>query len=328
MRTSIYDPGADYAIGIDVGGTKINAGIVGSNGETLLSVSLPTKAGSSTVGDRIAVAVQRLLDWVREQGEIERKGKEMSIRGIGIGTAGQVDWRTGAIRYASDLLPGYTGTPLKSDMEKRFGLPVVVDNDVNVLSLAEKHAGIGKGAKQMICLALGTGVGGVLVNDGKIVHGVWGGAGEIGHLSVDYRGLPCICGGRGCLEAYASGTSIAKRMNERLAEAGADSLGGPLDTRATVDRWQAGDPLATAVMDEAIEALGSAISGLLHVFNPELVVIGGGLADVGEPLLSRIREETRKRTMPSFYDGVRIVLPSHGNYGGMIGAAMQLWEYR
>ena len=326
MGTTGYDPGAGYAIGVDVGGTKINAGIVGRDGETLFTLSLPTMAGESAVGDRIAFAVQRLLDWARERSADENGGHDISVRGIGIGTAGQVDWRTGAIRHASDLLPGYTGTPLKSDLEKRFGLPVIVDNDVNVLALAEKHAGAGKDAKQMICLALGTGIGGVLVDRGSIIHGSWGGAGEIGHLSVDFRGLPCICGGRGCLEAYASGTSIARRMNERLAETDGIPIDGPLDTRAVVRRWLAGDPHATAVMDEAFEALGSALSGLLHVFNPELVVIGGGLADIGEPLLRRIEEETRRRAMPSFYSGVRIVRSSHGSMGGMVGAAMQLWE--
>jgi len=327
MRVAGYDPSADYAIGVDVGGTKINAGIVGRGGETPYSVGLPTMAGEGAVGERIAAAVSRLLEWTRAQGAGDAGSAGMTVRGIGIGTAGQVDWRSGSIRYASALMPGYTGTPLKAELERRFGLPAFVDNDVNALALAEKHAGAGKNAKQFVCLALGTGIGGALVNEGKLVHGAWGGAGEIGHLSVDYRGLPCVCGGRGCLEAYASGTSIAKRMNERLTASAAYSPAGPLDTRAVVGRWLAGDPDASSVMDEAFEALGAAIAGLAHAFNPELVVVGGGLADVGEPLLRRIEEETRKRAMPSFLSGTRIALSTHGNLGGMIGAAMQAWEY-
>lgn len=321
MSIPSYDKTSDYAIGIDVGGTKINAGIVGREGEVIAAVSLPTLAGEAPVEERIAAAVTQLF------AEMRPGDPGAAVRGLGIGTAGQVDWETGAIRHASDLLPGYTGTPLKALMERRFGLPAYVDNDVNVLALAEKYAGAARGVKQMVCLALGTGIGGVIVDHGAIVHGRWGGAGEIGHLSVDYRGLPCICGGTGCLEAYASGTSIARRMNERLAASGTNDDGRPVDTRETVRRWLAGDPDAAAVMDEACAALGSAIASLIHLCNPELIVIGGGLADVGEPLLRRIEEETRRRAMPSFMSGVRLLPSSHGSLGGMIGAAMQLWEY-
>ncbi|WP_182301429.1 ROK family protein [Cohnella cholangitidis] len=321
MELPVFDPSSEFAIGVDVGGTKINVGVIGRNGKVVCSNSLPTLAGECVVEDRVAIAISRLLQGVHDNEPL------LTVRGIGIGTAGQVEWETGVIRHASDLLPGYTGTPIKSLIARKFGMPVHVDNDVNVLALAEKYAGAGRQADHMVCLALGTGIGGVIVDKGKIVHGLWGGAGEIGHMSVDYRGLPCICGGRGCLEAYASGTSIAKRMNERLVATGTMEDDGPLDTRETVRRWMSGDAVAAAVMDEAFEALGAAVASLLHVFNPQVVVIGGGLADVGEPLLRRIEEETRKRAMPSFLNGVKIVPSSSGNQGGMIGAAMQLWEY-
>ncbi|MBB6673432.1 ROK family protein [Cohnella nanjingensis] len=160
-----------------------------------------------------------------------------------------------------------------------------------------------------------------------MVRGQWGGAGEIGHMSVDYHGRTCICGGIGCLEEYASGTSISKRMNELLlAEAAYDAArDGPVDTRETVKRWLLGDPVAGRVMNEAFEALGTAISSLSHLFNPELVVIGGGLAEVGEPVLRRIEGETRKKTMPSFFPERGIQLAANGNRSAMIGAAMQLW---
>ncbi|WP_239616903.1 ROK family protein [Cohnella mopanensis] len=321
MEIPVYDSSSEYAIGVDVGGTKINVGIIGRNGEVVYSNSLPTLAGEIAVDIRITTAISQLLQWAQDNMPL------LKVRGIGIGTAGQVEWESGVIRHASDLLPGYTGTPIKSLIQNKFGMPVQVDNDVNVLALAEKYAGAGRDAESLICLALGTGIGGVLVDKGKIVHGQWGGAGEIGHMSVDYRGLPCICGSRGCLEAYASGTSIAARMNEKLKAAGAGDGDEPIDTRETVRRWQSGDAAAAAVMDEAFEALGAAIASLLHVFNPQVLVIGGGLADIGEPLLRRIEEETRKRAMPSFLSGVKIVPSSSGNHGGMIGAAMQLWAY-
>lgn len=321
MNNISFDPAAGYAIGIDVGGTKINAGLIDEHGVIVYSNSIPTMAGESAIVDRIATVISSVLAWVKEH------QPTLAVRGIGIGTAGQVEWETGAIRHASNLLPGYTGMPLKSIMQKMFAMPVYVDNDVNVLALAEKYAGAGQGVRHMVCLALGTGVGGVVFDDGKIIHGKWGGAGEIGHISVDFHGLPCICGGVGCLEAYASGTSIAKRMNELHASSRETTRDNPIDTRATVKLWLSGDPIATKVMDEAFEALGSAIASLLHLLNTELVIIGGGLADAGQPLLLRIQEETGKRAMSSFLSDTRIRLSSNGNRSGMIGAAMQLWEY-
>jgi len=317
-----FDPSAGYAIGVDVGGTKINAGIVDARGEIVCLRSMPTLGGQCSVGERIETAIFEVLNWM------EDRLTEVPIRGIGIGTAGQVHWSTGTIRFASDLLPGYTGTPLKENIARQFGVPVYVDNDVNVLALAEIYAGSGSEASHMIGLALGTGVGGVLVENGQIVRGQWGGAGEIGHMSIDYQGRTCICGGIGCLEEYASGTSIARRMNELLlVDAAYDSGSGPVDARETIKRWLNGDSVAERVMNEAFEALGTAISSLLHLFNPEVVVVGGGLADVGEPLLRRIEEETRKKTMHSFYPDMGIRLSSNGNRSAMIGAAMQLWAY-
>lgn len=307
-----------YAIGVDVGGTKIHAGIVGRDGEVVRTVSLPTLAGEKEVLDRITLAIETL------QAESAAAGENYSIRGIGIGTAGQVNRADGSIRFASDLLPGYTGVPVKRLIEERFGLPAAVDNDVNVLVLTEKTLGSGKGASHMLCLALGTGVGGAVMVDGKLMHGAWGGAGELGHMSVDFNGLPCVCGGAGCLEQYASGTGIGKRMRTKLR-----SMGMPddsIDSREVFTRWQNGDQAATEVMDETFAALGAAIASLVHTFNPEVIVIGGGVAEAGEKFFERVREEAAKRSMASFLEGVQIVKAYQGNWSGMIGSALQIWE--
>ncbi|RAR42895.1 ROK family protein [Paenibacillus sp. MDMC362] len=308
-----------YAIGVDVGGTKIHAGIVNRQGDVLYSVNLPTLAGQRSVPDRITEAIEALM-----AGAPQPEGG-YPIQGIGIGTAGQVDHSDGSIRFASEILPGYTGVPLKRNIEERFGLPVYVDNDVNVLVLAEKTLGTGRGAGHMLCITLGTGVGGAVFADGKLVYGAWGGAGELGHLSVDFNGLPCVCGGVGCLEQYASGTGIAKRMQAKLHSLGIEPV-SPVDSKETLFRWQSGDPVAAEVMDETFAALGAAITSLVHTLNPEVVVIGGGVAEAGEPFLERVREETAKRCMKSFMDSVRIVQAHQGNFSGMIGAALQVFE--
>ncbi|MEC0231073.1 ROK family protein [Paenibacillus alba] len=319
MEMNLHDPDSDYAIGVDIGGTKMNAGVVTSQGEVLHTVSLATCAGQVNTADRVQQAIQQLI------AEASAKQPNLRYKGIGVGSAGQVDWEEGSIRSASDILPGYAGTPLRSLLQKWFALPTIVDNDVNVLALTEKHLGAGQGVDHFLCLALGTGVGGAIVVNGQLVHGCWGAGGELGHLSVDFNGLPCLCGGIGCLEQYASGTNIARRMLERLAQIG--SREESLDSRMVFARWRAGDVTATEIMDETIAALGAAMASFIHMFNPALIVIGGGVAEAGEPLLDGIRNEVTRRSMPSMREGVRIELAYHGNWSGMIGAALQIWEY-
>ncbi|MDQ6422422.1 putative N-acetylmannosamine-6-phosphate 2-epimerase [Paenibacillus sp. LHD-117] len=313
-----FEAESPYAIGVDIGGTKINAGIVSLAGEVVLTHSLSTSGGKTDTAGRVMEAIDGLLSVAKA------RYPDIRCKGIGVGTAGQVDWREGSIRHASELIAGYTGTKLKALLEERYRLPVRVDNDVNALALTELRLGAGIGVGHFVCIALGTGVGGAVVTDGRLLRGAWGGAGELGHLSVDFRGEPCVCGARGCLEQYASGTGIARRMRERLAAAGRSSE--QPDSREVIALWQAGEPLASAIMDEAISALGAAIASLIHTFNPELIVVGGGVADAGPPLLGRLREEALRRAMPSLSNGVRIEAAYRGSWSGMIGAALQLWE--
>lgn len=319
MNTGWYDAQSAYAIGVDIGGTKINAGIVSESGEVLHSLSLSTLAGQTPTGNRAMEAVQSLLQ------KVVLDQPDFRVRGIGIGSAGQIEWASGQIRFASELIPGYQDTQLKKIMQERFHLPVHVDNDVNVLALTEKRFGAGKEIDHFICLALGTGVGGAIVVEGRLVHGAWGGAGELGHMSVNFQGPLCICGGCGCLEQYASGTSIARRMKEKLAAEGLPVE--DVDTREVFARWHAGEPLASTIMEETIAALGAGIASLIHTFNPGLIVIGGGVAEAGELLFDRLRQEVRSRTMASMLDAVCIEPAYKGNWSGMIGAALQIWEY-
>ncbi|UKS30498.1 ROK family protein [Paenibacillus sp. HWE-109] len=319
MESTLYDPTSDYAIGVDIGGTKINAGVVNAKGEVLYNVSMPTGAGQVKTVDRVQMTLQQLLT------EVEIKQPGLRYKGIGVGSAGQIDWQKGQVRSASDIIPGYAGTPLRNLLSQQFGLPTFVDNDVNVLAITEKHLGSGRGAQYFICLALGTGVGGAIVVGGQLVHGSWGAGGELGHVSVDFNGVPCLCGGIGCLEQYASGTNIARRMRELLAEQG--SPDEQVDSREVFKRWHAGDKLATKVMEETMAALGAAVASFIHIFNPDLIVIGGGVAEAGDRLMNGVRSEAIRRTMPSMREGVRMELAYHGNWSGMIGAALQVWEY-
>lgn len=320
METFGINPNAEYAIGVDIGGTKINAGIVDAQGNVLHSVSVKTLAGEAATVDRILQAIQAVI------AEVRAEQPDLPIQGIGVGSAGQVDWERGSIRAASELIPGYAGTPLRAILQEKFQLPVIVDNDVNVLALTEKYLGAGQGVEHFLCLALGTGVGGALVVEGRLVHGTWGGGGELGHMSVDYRGIPCACGGIGCLEQYASGTSIGKRMREKLASIGLTDADSAVDSREVFARWHRGDQVATELMNETLAALSAAIASLIHMFNPALIVIGGGVSEAGERFFEQLRNEVAYRAMPAMWEGVRIEPAYRGNWSGMIGAALQLWE--
>lgn len=318
MTRAVYAGDSTYAIGIDLGGTKINAGIIDEKGHVLSTCSLPTLAGQGSIPDRIIETLRNLFQ--RDNGP-----DLFRLRGIGVASAGQINWEQGSVHFSTDLIPGYTGTPLRQILEERLQMPVFVDNDVNVLTLTEKRLGAAQGLRNFVCVALGTGVGGGIMVDGRIVRGSWGGAGEIGHMSVNFDGLPCICGGVGCLEQYASGTGIGARMRRELESSGQSTEG--VDAREVLTRWQAGDAVAGRIMDETFRALGAGLASIVHMFNPEMIVLGGGVAESGEAFLERVRAETLKRAMPSFTDNLKFVPAYRGNYSGMIGAGLQLWEY-
>ncbi|QJC53521.1 ROK family protein [Paenibacillus albicereus] len=311
----VHDGRSSLAVGVDVGGTKILAGLISEAGEVLRRMELPTRAGEADPCARIVEAIESL----------GAEGALPPVRGIGVGTAGQVEWRSGSIRHSSALLPGYTGTPLRQLLEDRFGLPALVDNDVNALAVAELRLGAGRGCRDFICVALGTGVGGAVVSGGRLMRGAWGGAGELGHLSVDRHGPRCICGSRGCLELYASGTGIAAGLKRRLEAAGLPADGA--DARAAVSGWLAGDDVhAASAVEDALDALGAAAASLAHALNPQRILIGGGVADAGEPFFAALQARFREHAMPSLAAGVELLPAVRGRDSGLIGAALQLWE--
>jgi glucokinase len=264
--------------------------------------------------ERVLQSIERMLD------SAPRAAQSAAIQGIGIGSAGQIDFSTGTVAFAVDTLPGWTGTRIKARTAERFpDLPVIVDNDVNVAAVAEQRIGAASGLRNFICLVLGTGIGGAIVVDGKLVRGTYGGAGELGHVSVDFNGPRCSCGNRGCLELYASGPGIA-----RIAREGSFSFA---DSRQVIEAWLAGDSQANQVMDIVIRALASGISGFIHTFNPEAVIIGGGVAQAGERFLHSIRQETERRTSAAMWKAVQLEPAAAGNHAGVIGAALQMWHY-
>lgn len=261
-------------IGVDVGGTTVAAGLVGLDGRVLEHVQAPThQRGAGTALDTIVALVDRLRDAGRARG--------VAIAGVGVGIPGTVDAERGVIGVDVHHAPELAQQPLAERLRARVGAPVHVDNDVNALALAEWTWGAGRGARSLVMLAIGTGVGGGIVLDGRLHRGAAGFGGELGHVPIAFDGPPCICGGRGCLKAYVSGTDIARRAGERLGRA----VGAEEVFRLAA----AGDAGAEAVVEETCRILGAGLAVIVNGLNPERLLVAGSVAKSLRPLESRIR---------------------------------------
>ncbi|XID90542.1 ROK family protein [Paenibacillaceae bacterium WGS1546] len=310
------------AIGVDIGGTRIRAALVDPSGAVVKHHAEPTPSGLGH--HKVMYAVLRGIHLM--MAEAEELGRE--VRGIGIGSAGQINPASGVVEFAVDTLPDWQGKPIRSIVRERYAdLPIWVDNDVNAIALAEKMYGAGRRYEHFVCLALGTGVGGAIVESGRLVRGCFGGAGEFGHLSVNFEGPRCSCGNYGCLELYASGTGMARLARESLQGLGLldREKAERYDSHELLRDWLAGEPAASRVMSQVIQALATGLAGIIHIFNPQAVIIGGGVADAGEPLLAAVRAEAGRRTSAKMGDACEILPASIGGRAGVVGAAALVW---
>ena len=303
-------------LGIDIGGTKLAAGVVDAGGTILARGEMPTLAaeGPERVLDRIVRLAKDVLGTLGvSAGSIQR---------IGIGCAGPVDRQAGLILNPPNL-PGWTRVPLVQRIEKALGHPAVLENDANAAALGEFRYGAGRGASSLVYLTVSTGIGSGIILNGKIWHGVKDSAGEVGHMTLLPDGPICGCGNRGCLEALASGPSIARRAREALATERPSRLREAGDfTAADVARLaQEGDTIAAEVWDETVRYLGLGVAAIVTILAPECVVIGGGVTQAGDFLFERLRREVRRRVKLVAVESVPILPAALGPDVGMLGAA-------
>lgn len=302
--------------GIDIGGTKIALALAGTDGRIIEKTRFPT---------RIEDGPHRIIETaVSEiQGMLERTGARLSA--VGIGCGGPLDRRRGLILSPPNLR-GWDEFPVVALVEERLGVKALLDNDANAAALGEHRYGAGRGYADLVYITMSTGIGGGVIVRGRLVHGVYDGAGEVGHMTVLPDGPACGCGGRGCLEALCSGTSIARRARERLATGAASSLSSlgqaGVTGQAVAEAARAGDALAAEVWDETIHYLAVGVGNLFNVLAPEAVVIGGGVSTTGaqlfEPLLERVR--SRARMLPP--DKINILQASLGGDSALHGAVI------
>lgn len=286
----------------DIGGTKIKYGVITDQGEIITKSQMDTNA----IEGGLAV-VNKII----EKG-IELK-KQYNLVGIGISSAGQIDSKVGKVIFATENIPNYTGIDIKEILEKEVGLPVAVENDVNCTALGEYWKGVARGEDNFIVLTLGTGIGGSIVIDGKIHTGASFSAGEFGHITLYPKGVNCLCGSNGCYEMYASSKALKNKVR--------NSFGESVDSLDVFHLAKAGHITANQVIDSWVYNLALGMRSIIHIFNPGLVVIGGGISEQGDFLLKKIDTELRKNIMPSFGDNLRIKMALMGNDANLLGAA-------
>jgi len=306
-----------YYVGIDLGGTNIKGGIVDRSGQVVYFESIETEGdkGRDHVLDRMGWLVHR----VREGAKLKKE----QIAGVGIGSPGPLSVKKGII-YSAPNLPGWENLYLGDEIRARTGLVTVIENDANAAALAEAVAGAGKGMPCMIMLTLGTGIGGGIVINGRVWHGADDIAAELGHISIAYDGISCNCGSIGCVEAYASAPATVRRAREAMAAGGKSSLASKGDKLTCEEVFKAaaeGDELAARVVADTAKFLAVAIASLINTFNPDMVVLFGGMTNAGEQLFAPVRDEVRKRCFPVGAARCKIVRSELGAYAGVIGAA-------
>ncbi|MBI3636188.1 MAG: ROK family protein [Candidatus Rokubacteria bacterium] len=309
-------------LGVDVGGTTIAGGLVTADGEVVCARRAPARQDTALPAIRAMIAT--LADEARARGR--------PLAGVGVGVPGPVDTAAGVVSapvpHATDL----AGLPLAALLREDAGVAVFVDNDVNALALAEWRFGAGRGARSLVVLAPGTGFGAGVILDGRLVRGVAGYGGEFGHTPVKFDGRACWCGGRGCLAVYASGRGIADAARARatpgsrlLAAAGGDPLAitAPFVFREAA----AGDPAASAVIDEACQALGAMIATIVNGLNPEAVIVTGGVAGAFASLETRVRKAAAGHAFDRALAATRVtIVPGDKRVSARGPAALVLYE--
>ena len=313
----------NYVVGIDLGGTKILAGLFNGSLECIGTAKVSTKAqrGMETVITRIERCVRDAVD----EADLSLK----QVAGVGIGAPGAVDFETGTVIFAPNL-DGWKEVPLKKELEKQLGVPVFVENDGNIAVLGVHVAELKAKPRHVIGIFVGTGIGGGLIINGELYSGFNHTAGEIGHMVIDVNGPKCGCGSRGCFEAVASRTAIFQRIKEGIKEGEktllTDMLGDSLEDLRSGDLRKAirrGDKFVARVIEQAAEYIGIGVANLINILGPEVVVLGGGVMEaLADEMTATILKTAKDHAMPGTMKNVEIITSKLGDNAGITGAAV------
>ena len=307
-----------YYAGIDLGGTNTKIGLVDEDGNIIFTTIVKTDSMEG-----FEKTIQRLSKILLQQ--VKSFGLNFDdVQSVGVGVPGPV-LNSRVVKFWANF-PWKNGVDLALEFEKNLGKPVKADNDVNVITLGEMWKGSAQGYKNVLGLAIGTGIGGGIIVDGKLVSGENGAGGEVGHIKVERDGKLCGCGQKGCWEAYASATGLIREAQSRLAVNKINGLyeqviGRDLEAKDIFDVAKEGDAFALDLVDYEADYIALGIGNLLNVLDPEIVVVGGGVSLAGDILFDKVKERLKKYAFPSTTENLKIVAASLGNDAGILGAA-------
>lgn len=303
----------NYAIGIDLGGTFVKAALVSDSGEIIFSNKLPigSQASKNTILNTIENIIQMVISKATKD--------QIIVEGIGMGTPGIV--QDGVILGGSENLDGWENIDLSSYYKKIFNLPVLVDNDANLMGLGEFYYGAAKGCTDVVFLTIGTGIGGAVIVNGKLYGGYENRGSELGHVVVEHKGPGCNCGGKGCLELYASTTALIKDYSKRSGK-NIEDLNGYF----IIKKFHENEINAVNCLQEHTDYLGHGIASFINTFAPQKIVIGGGISDAGQFYIDMISKSAFSYMMPSCGSNTEVVGAKLGNNAGSLGAAALIFK--
>ena len=317
----------ELVLGVDIGGTKIATALATGQGEILAREYSPTpvEAGPEAITNSILGVIDKTIS--------SGQAGSPRLAGIGIAVAGLIDGGTGRVVFTPNL-PGWVDVPLKAAVEQRFGLPTCMGNDATLAALGEWRFGLDRKVANLIYITVSTGIGGGIIAGGKLYSGARGFAGEVGHMTIDVNGPRCNCGNNGCWEAMASGTALARDAAERIEQGAdtsiADLCGGDLskiDARIVFLAARQGDELAKELISRLAYYFGVGLANLVNIFTPELVLVGGGVAKMGDLLLGPAADVVKKRAYVSMTGAVDIRPALLGDDSGVLGAVAFVLEH-
>jgi glucokinase len=303
-----------YNIGIDLGGTAIKYGLVSTNGQLIFESQLPTQA------DCGAEAV--ILNIIKAAKMVQQKALELNIEllAIGIGTPGIVDKTNRIVLGGADNIVGWINVMLADKVEEACQLPTYISNDANLMGLGEQAYGAAKDCSDVLFLTVGTGIGGAIIIDGKLFGGYDNRGTELGHIPLFMDGIPCSCGSVGCLEAYASTSALIQQFEDRCKQLNT-KFDGEITGKLIANFYKNNNSIAVECLNNHWAYLGRGIAGLVNIFSPQRVVIGGGISEAGDFYLKNLDKEFRKYVMPDCAVNSQLCLAQLGNKAGILGAS-------
>jgi Transcriptional regulator/sugar kinase len=302
-----------YAVGIDLGGTFIKFALVAGSGEVLYNDKL--SIGSAATRDDILETIGKAIELTLASAA----AKDLQVAGVGIGSPGICS--NGIVHGGADNLNGWIDVHLSEMFSERFNLPVLIDNDANVMGLGEAVFGAAKDCSDVIFLTVGTGIGGAIIAEGKLYGGYKNRGTEMGHVTIDHKGVACNCGGRGCLEAYASTAALIRQYAEATGKSENE-----LDGFYLVQKYKEGEVAAVKCMEEHTDYLGHGIAGFINTFAPQKVVVGGGISEAGQFYIDMIKKSAFSYAMPDCVVNTDVVAATLGNMAGCLGAASLIFK--